>query len=104
MAYKGEDIHFTIKGDENINLDSFDFMLLTYPDGHYDEAVTVNKSEMTKIGDNHYECEVDYSVSKNMTPGVYTIEILIIENESDRSIYLKRGAYPLYDSASKNIE
>lgn len=104
MAYRGEDINFTIKGDEKINLDSYDFKLLTYPDGHTDQATTVEKANMTKIASNHYEGQIDYKVTKDMPLGTYTIEILLIESTTERSIYVKRGAYPLYDSASKNIE
>lgn len=104
MAHRGENIDITIKGDETINLDNFDFRLLTYPDGHTDKATTVEKANMTKISANHYEAQIDYKVTKGMPLGAYTIEILLIESVAERSIYVKRGAFPLYDSASKNIE
>lgn len=102
MAYRGEDIKFRVKGDDKINLDVYDFKLLIHPDGKFEDYEVINKSAMTKIEDNHYEAEIDFNKTKTMPLGSYTIEVLIIEETSERVIYLKRGVFPLYDSASKN--
>lgn len=104
MAFKGENIDFVIKGDDKVNLDGYDFVLLAYPDGKYDKYTEIKKSDMTKISENHYEGSILPDVSKTMAVGSYTIEILLMESDTRRSIFVKRGAFPLYDSASKNLE
>ena len=103
MAYRGENIDITIKGDSEFNLDSLDFKLLFYPDRHPEDAKTIEKSTCEKLGDNHYKAVIGFEETKTMSLGSYTIEVLIIENNYSRSIYAKQGAFPMYDSASKSI-
>lgn len=104
MAYRGENIDIAVKGDAQHNLDSKDFKVLVYPDGHTEELQTINKSEMTQIATNYYSGSIGYNKSKNMPLGSYTIEVLVIEGQNDRSIFLSKSAFHLYDSASKSIE
>ena len=59
---------------------------------------------MAKEYDNHYSGKIGYEITKEMPIGSYTIEVLAIEGETSRRIYVKLGAFPMYDSASKNIE
>ena len=103
MAYRGENIDFVIKGDSTYNLDTMDFKVLFYPDRHPDEVTTVLKSEMTKLNTNHYSGSIGYQHTKAMPLGLYTIEVLIIESSTNRSIFLKKGAFPLYETASEDI-
>lgn len=103
MAYRGENIDITIKGDSEFNLDELDFKVLVYPDRHTNEATTIEKSAMTKLSDNHYHGSIGYEQTKGMSLSSYTIEILVIESGTSRSIYAKPGAFSMYDSASKNI-
>ena len=102
--YRGENIDITIKGDSEFNLDNMDFTVLIYPDRHTNEATAIEKSAMTKLNDNQYAGTIGYEQTKGMPLGLYTIEVLVIESGTSRSIYAKPGAFPLYDSASKNIE
>lgn len=104
MAYRGENIDITIKGDSEFNLDELDFKVLVYPDRHTNEATTIDKSAMTKLNDNQYFGTIRYERTKTMPLGLYTIEVLVIESGTSRSIYAKPGAFPMYDSASKDIE
>lgn len=104
MAYRGENIDITIKGDSQFNLDTMNFKVIVYPDRHTDEVTTIEKSAMIKLGDNQYNGSIGYEQTKAMTLGLYTIEVLVIESGTSRSIYAKPGAFPMYDSASKNIE
>lgn len=104
MAYRGENIDITIKGDSEFNLDELDFKVLVYPDRHTEEMTTIEKSAMTKLNDNQYFGSIGYEQTKTMPLGLYTIEVLVIESGTSRSIYVKPGAFPMYDSASKNID
>ena len=103
MSYRGENIEITIKGDSEFNLDSLDFKLLVYPDRHPDEKIVVEKSAMEKLDSNYYSATIGYENTKDLALGLYTIELLVIESETSRSILVKRGAFPVYDSASKDI-
>lgn len=102
--YRGEDIDITIKGDSEFNLDELDFKVLVYPDRHTNEVTTIEKSAMTKLSDNQYYGTIGYEQTKTMPLGLYTIEVLVIESGTSRSIYAKPGAFPMYDSASKDIK
>lgn len=104
MAHRGENIDITIKGDSEFNLDELDFKVLVYPDRHPAEVITLNKSDMEKVEANLYFGTIGYEKTKTMPLGLYTIEILLIESGTSRSIYAKPGAFPMYDSASKDIE
>lgn len=104
MAHRGENIDITIKGDSEFNLDELDFKVLVYPDRHTEEITTIEKSAMTKLSDNQYFGTIRFEQTKAMPLGLYTIEVLVIESGTSRSIYAKPGAFPLYDSASKDIE
>ena len=103
MAYRGENIDITIKGDSEYNLDELDFKVLVYPDRHPEERIVVEKSEMDKLGQNYYSATIGYEQTKDFALGQYTIELLVVESETSRSILVKQGAFPVYDSASKDI-
>ena len=104
MAYRGENIDITIKGDSEYNLDELDFKLLVYPDRHPDEKKVVEKSAMEKLDSNYYSATIGYETTKDLALGLYTIELLVVESETSRSILVKQGSFPVYDSASKDIE
>lgn len=104
MAYRGENIDIVIKGSDIVNLDNNDFVVLLYPDRHPERKFEVHKSEMVKLNSNHYSGGVEYTESKALPLGSYTIELLIKEGTTRRSVFVKPSAFPLYDSASKNIE
>lgn len=104
MAYKGENIDITIKGDAEYNLDEFDFKVLVYPDRHPEEKIVVEKSSMEKLDLNYYLATIGYETTKGLTLGNYTIELLVVESGTSRSIWVKNGAFPVYDSASKSID
>ena len=104
MAYRGENIEITIKGDSEFNLDQLNFMVLVYPDRHSDEKIVVEKSKMEKLESNYYQATIGYEETKMLPLGNYTIEVLVIQSETSRSIYAKPGAFPVYDSASKDIQ
>lgn len=104
MAYRGGNIDITVKGDYEFNLNELDFVVLVYPDRYYDEVVTLNKSDMENIKSNMYSGTIGYEVTKTMPLGQYTIEVLIKEGNNRRSIYAKQGAFPMYESASEDIE
>lgn len=103
MAYRGENIDIAVKGDTQHDLDSKDFKVLVYPDGHTENVQIISKSQMQKIETNYYSGTISYETSKTMPLGSYTIEVLVIEGQNDRSIFLSRSAFPLYDSASSAI-
>lgn len=101
--YRGENIDITIKGDSEYNLDELDFKVLVYPDRHPDERIEVDKSAMEKLDSNYYSAIIGYEKTKGLALGQYTIELLVVESETSRSILVKQGAFPVYDSASKDI-
>lgn len=103
MAYRGGNINITIKGDSSWDLDKNDFKVLVYPDRRFEDALSVDKSEMTKIGDNQYLAVIAWQKTKTMKTGPYTIEILIFEGENIRSVFMKESADHLYSSASTYI-
>lgn len=104
MAYRGGNINIKIKGDASWNLDTHDFKILVYPDNRIGDALTLAKKEMVKINDNHYLAIINWQNTKMMKTGPYTIEVLVIQGEDSRSVFVKSNAFPLYDSASKDIE
>lgn len=103
MAYRGENIDITIKGDSEYNLDELDFKVLVYPDRHPDERTVIEKSQAKKLDSNYYCLSIEFEATKDMALGLYTIEVLIVESGTSRSIFAKQGAFPVYDSASKDI-
>lgn len=103
MAYRGGNIDLVIKGDIDYNLDTMDFKVLVYPDRHPDKATTILKSQMIKVSANRYSGTIGYEITKKMSLGLYTIEVLIIESSTSRSVFLKPGVFPLYESASEDI-
>lgn len=103
MAHKGEDIDLYISGDEIIDLDSIDFSVLIYPDGCYDSAIQISRSEMRRLNANKYLAIIPYTTTKDMVIGSYTVEIVVEIDESKRSIFARRRALNIYDSASKLI-
>ena len=104
MAYRGENIDITIKGDSEYNLDELDFKVLVYPDRHPEGKIIIDKSSVTKIDTNYYELSIGFEKTKEMALGQYTIELLLVESGTSRSIFAKQGAFPIYESASKSIE
>lgn len=104
MAFKGEDIKFKISGNQDFNLDDFDFAVLIYPDGKYSENIIIKKNDMIKVDSNEYVATIPHSTSKTMILGSYTIEFVLLSEESTMSIYVKRRAFEVYDSASKDEE
>ena len=109
MAYRGENLKITIKGDSEFNLDELEFQLMIYPDRHpqTNVAKVLSKSQMTRVEANHYLAEFTYMQTEDIPLGPYTIEVLVVENKDEstesRSIYLKPGAFSVYDSCSKNF-
>lgn len=104
MAYRGGNIDITVTGDFTWNLDELDFKVLIYPDRHPEDAIEMDKSELSREGENHYAGSVPYDVTRDMALGYYTVEVLIIENEASRSVFVKPAAFTMHDSASKDIE
>ena len=103
MAYRGEDIGINVKGTAQHNLDVQNFTVLVYPDGHPEASVNIPKSNMEQKGENYYSGFISHEISKTMALGYYTIEVLVTDTENGRSIFASKGAFPLYDSASKDI-
>ena len=101
MAYRGEDTDFRIKGTHEANLDNNDFTILIYPDGRYSEAYEIPKRAMTRVSENVYVGYIPFTDSKSMVLGSYTVELLMMVDGANRSIYAKRSALEIYDSASK---
>lgn len=99
-AYQGEDIEITLKGTGDYNLDSIQFTLTVYPCSDISDIYSVAKSSCTKISSNQYKAIIPSSVSKTMTTGPYTIEVL---DSTNRKIYQKKGRMILNASASKNL-
>ena len=64
----------------------------------------VEKSAMEKLDSNYYSATIGYETTKDLALGLYTIELLVVESETSRSILVKQGSFPVYDSASKDIE
>lgn len=104
MAYRGENIDITVKGDATWNLDSLEFKVLIYPDRHPEDATMIDKSEMSRVEGNLYAGSVSYEITKDWPLGYYTVEVLIIENEMSRSVFVRQGAFTVHDSASKDID
>lgn len=99
-AYQGEDIEITLKGTGDYNLDSIEFTLTVYPCSDISDIYSVAKASCTKISSNQYRATIPSSVSKTMTTGPYTIEVL---DSTNRKIYQKKGRMILNASASKNL-
>lgn len=101
--YRGENIDITIKGDSEFNLDKLDFRVLVYPDKKLEDAIILPKSESEKLGDNYYKVSLGYEQTKEMSLGLYSIEVLL-EEDDERKIYAKSRVFSLLDSASKDID
>ena len=104
MAFRGEDIQFGIAFDNSVDLDACDFLLMIYPDGKYDEDITIRKEELTRSESGRFIGKIPHTITKDMKLGLHTMEILLCVNGATRSIYMKRGALCIYDSSSKNKE
>lgn len=102
MAFRGEDIDFSIEGTDDANLAASEFSVLVYPDGRYNEAIEIRKSDMIMVADNIYVGTILSDRSRTMTLGSHTIELFMIIGGTTRSIFAKRGALYIYDSASKD--
>ena len=100
MAYQGEDICFTIIGNEEMNLDSTDFTFITYPCNNPSALYSVAKTACEKAQENVYIATIPQSYTKTATPGPYSIEIY---DKIGKAIYQKRNAYIMNTSATKNI-
>lgn len=118
MAHNGEDIKFTIKGDSKINLIDFNFKVLVYQQNDCcipeNVVVITKKDNFEPVFDrngnqtNSYIGKIPYTITKNMKEGKYNMELLLIKEILDdieeRSIFLKKNAFNIECSASKNIE
>lgn len=116
MAYKGEDIKFTLQGDKNINLVDLDFAVLVYQQNDCcapENVVTLHKlNDFKRIGaTNAYEGKISYLITKDMVEGKYNMELLLIHTTADengetiseeRSVFKKKNVFTLECSASKD--
>lgn len=103
MAYRGETTKIRLIGDDKINLSSLDFVVAVYPDRDPDDAIYIEKVDMVAVAANEFVAKIDPEQTSGMSLGLYTIEVLVHEDSGDNLIFAKRGAFPMYDSASKNI-
>jgi hypothetical protein len=95
--YKGESIPFYVNGDSIDNLDLENFKILFY--SAYQDDIVISKSDMTNTDTNEYYYEISDDISKDLSTGDYTMEILL--GDSSKSIW-KGFAFNLADSHSKN--
>lgn len=100
MAYQGEDIHFTIMGGDAIDLDSSDFIFLTYPCSDPSKFFSVMKATCQKVQTNVYVAKIPQMYTMTAIPGPYAIEIF---DRTGKAIYQKRNAYIINTSAAKII-
>lgn len=114
MAQQGEDIKFTLRGNNEINLDDLDFKVSVYKSCqcNSENVVTILKEKMTQItddegnGTNTFVGKIPYDQTKEMKEGYYDMELLTISGEGDaqeRSIYTKKNVFMLDCSYSKNL-
>lgn len=111
MAQQGEDIKFTIQGNDEINLDAAktikvvvylqakcnvpSAMVIAQLENAYDDdGVEIPNMRIGKIA---------HSNTLEMEEGVYNMEILIKDANDDISIYTKKNVFTLECSMSKNI-
>lgn len=100
MAYQGEDICFTIRGDSSVDLESSDFTFLAYPCDDPSSPYSVAKAECEKTAENEYVATIPQSYSMTMRTGYYTIEIY---DGTNRAIYQKRNAFVVNVSGAKTL-
>lgn len=113
MAHQGEDIKFTVKGDDNINLDALNFAVTVYLHCTCDNP----KSKKTLYKNQHFQAVIDESGNNTntyvgtipssdtaaMEEGQYNMELLTITEGGERSIFQQKHAFVLECSVSKSI-
>lgn len=113
-AQQGEDIKFTLQGNDQINLDDNDFYVSVYL---HNEGCEEPTSLVTLSKDENFEAILDSEENKtntylgritaettaNMPTGIYNMELLIITPNNERSIYKHKHMFTLECSVSKNI-
>lgn len=114
MAHQGEDIKFTVKGDDNINLDALNFAVTVYLHCTCDNPkskVTLYKNpDFTAVKDesdnntNTYVGTISSSYTKKMEEGQYNMELLTFTENGERSIFQQKHAFVLECSVSKDID
>jgi len=95
--YKGESIPFYVNGDSVDNLGLENFKVLFY--SAYQADIVIDKSAMTNTATNVYFYEIADDISKDLSTGDYTMEILL--GDLSKSIW-KGFAFNLAESHSKN--
>jgi hypothetical protein len=122
MAHQGEDIKFTLQGNNQINLDNSKFAVSIYFHCKCDSATAVTiKSTTTKDnangegyfeqiktesgeGTNTWVGTIPHNITKTMQDGTYNMEVLLInEDNQERSIFDKKHVFDLECSVSKDI-
>lgn len=118
IAYQGETLKFTFRGNKEIDLINNDFVVIIYLHCNCNddaEKVEISKENCTPLyNDNNeqlnmYEAKIPYTITKDLATGIYNAELLFkVKNEDgtegDRSVYMKKHAFILEWSASKTIE
>jgi len=95
--HQGDSIPFYVNGDNIDNLELENFKVLFY--SAYQSDIVIDKSDMTNTDTNEYYYEISDDISKDLSTGDYTMEILL--GDSSKSIW-KGFAFNLADSHSKN--
>jgi hypothetical protein len=113
MAHQGEDLKFTIQGTDEIRLDEMDFYISVYPSfQNGGNSITIEKDAFEEIKDedgnsmNTFVGKIPYTTTSGMLEGVYNMELLTKEGEEpyqERSIYVKKHAFVIESSVSKNL-
>lgn len=115
MAYQGEDIPFTLRGNSEIDLDNSNFALSIYPhcdcDVSEDKIVRLTKSEnfvaVTNDNDeptNTYVGTIPASKSAGMAEGFYNMELFIKNNNNEEcSIFKDKHSLIIECSVSKSL-
>ena len=113
MAYQGGDIKFTIVGNKKVDLDNNNFKVIVYPhcqcgkitDFNTLPAVTLNKDSFEKTSDNTFVGKIPYTITKDMEETMYSMEVLIIDDEkNERRLFVKKHAFSLECSVSKQVD
>lgn len=114
MAYQGEDIKFTIRGNGEIDLDNSDFAISVYPhcecEVSEDKIVRLTKSEnFTPVKDSNEELTNTYigtipaSKSSGMSEGLYNMELFIKNKDEECSIFKEKHALTIECAVSKEL-
>lgn len=94
---QGSTIGFYVQGDSNIDFDANDFKVLFKNDVNT-QKVLIEKADFVQVEANKYYGEIANTITKDLAPTIYTMEILFGETKTSIK---KVNAFKIFKTSIK---